>query len=79
MYHDILNQNRTKHVTWYQLALIYFSGTTMFQVASLLSAVVIVQRGGSKLSEYFRGLVRSLDGGQNFLAKPLKMVVGAKS
>ena len=51
----------------------------MFQVASLLSAVVIVQRGGSKLSEYFRGLVRSLDGGRNFLAKPLKMVVGAKS
>ena len=36
----------------------------MFQVASMLSAVVIVVRGESRLSGYFRGFVRKLSKGK---------------
>ena len=59
VYHDILHQNKTKHIEWYQLILIYFSGTVMFQVASLISAIVIVQRGQSQLRGYFTKFVKS--------------------
>ena len=32
----------------------------MFQVASMVSAVVVVMRGETSLSGYFRGIVRKL-------------------
>ena len=46
IYWQYLSLTTVKHVSWLQLGLIYFSGTTMFLISSTLTPFVLVSRGG---------------------------------